>query len=369
MTRTPNATYIFLSATRHRYRKNILNTLYLPSGLACQYRFKVRRNVDPDIGNAIRERSAHHTYIIFIDRMADDAYQYAIIREGRILKQEISDDRCHFHVEVREYAFGKSPELNDWLIENLTGLPKLTGSHDNENDGLYVLTGDDLPARLIEERGESGWALACDYIASTRKFRESIDFPVFLRASVSPAANNGQDGKGDRSLVLIAGDQATYTISSRLPSYGERYRDMQAVVEATSSSGLSLRGSGLIDLSGPADSQAYQLYCDILGRLPGAEISLRQTSASIDGNNVTLVLPDQPISFDLRFGFRNWLSVIALVVLYGLGQFFAAFGGIDVGGPIKLSHEMLDDAGKGFGIALSSGAMMGLMWKLFRRVK
>jgi len=80
--------YLFNSAYRPLYTRNILNTIFIPPGGINEYRYSVRGNdihIAPGSCSEFKNAPAGiPIVIIFIDRFGRSGYEYHPLRKGRL---------------------------------------------------------------------------------------------------------------------------------------------------------------------------------------------------------------------------------------------------------------------------------------------
>ncbi|MEX1143566.1 MAG: hypothetical protein WEC16_01905 [Anaerolineales bacterium] len=145
--------YLFNSGFRENYQRNILNTIFFPSGWKNEYSYRTVGeqyvNVNPDdVKSLLNLESGTPTVIIFIDRFAEGGYQFHPVRLGTLGLVTEEANRIYFQVRLERLIYpANKTKFNMALHEELDaiGLPKLTNNDPAElNDGYYALQGQSL---------------------------------------------------------------------------------------------------------------------------------------------------------------------------------------------------------------------------------
>jgi hypothetical protein len=149
--------YLFNSAYRVLYLRNVMNTLFIPVGGTNQYRYRFRGSSgDSDYIN-INKLSYDElvTYargstvcIIFVDRFSPGGYTYHPLRLALFIKTSENNDYLHFHVQLDKFIYPRdSVTFNQDFRDHLHkfGVPKLTNNDPkSSNDGYYAVIADSL---------------------------------------------------------------------------------------------------------------------------------------------------------------------------------------------------------------------------------
>src|ERR1700756_600717 len=99
--------YLFNSAYRPLYLRNVMNTLYLPKGYGNEYRYKFTAPF-PNISEDVRAAMSHLTkrsdcLVTFIDRYAPGGYQYHPLRRAKFLAYREEGQYAYFKVALQEF--------------------------------------------------------------------------------------------------------------------------------------------------------------------------------------------------------------------------------------------------------------------------
>jgi hypothetical protein len=139
--------YLFNSAYRPLYLKNVLNTLGFPQDCVNEYRYKhsgESRQIAPTLYSALSSiKSAEECVIIYIDRFSEDGYVYYPLRRAGFVMYRDVNEYVHFRVRLGPFIYPRDlAAFNRDLKQELTsqGLPTLTGGDPrNTRDGNYVI--------------------------------------------------------------------------------------------------------------------------------------------------------------------------------------------------------------------------------------
>jgi hypothetical protein len=179
--------YLFNSAVRPLYLKNVLNTLALPHGWINEYRYKLSEYVSQDIQQDLSILSKGSECLIsFIDRFDSKGYDYHPLRRGALLSHRQEDEMLHLKIVLGDFVYPtdhtawRQQLLAEFASKHLAALT--SADPENTHDGLYVLQGKDL---LSEKKaflsGEKAWVESVVAISATAAFANASPPPVFIR--------------------------------------------------------------------------------------------------------------------------------------------------------------------------------------------
>lgn len=179
--------YVFNSAVRPLYLKNVLNTLALPDGWVNEYRYNLAEYVSPDIQQDLSILSKGSPCLIcFIDRFGGSGYEYHPLRRGKLISHRERDGKLYLRIALRDFVYPK--DRKEWSRQLLAEfaskhLATLTNADPaNTHDGLYVLNGKDLlSAKEAFLSGEGAWGESVVAISSAAAFAKADAAPVFIR--------------------------------------------------------------------------------------------------------------------------------------------------------------------------------------------
>jgi hypothetical protein len=175
--------YLFNSGFRNLYRRNVLNTLFLPSGLRNEYRYHFEGespNVDASFAReVIRRPAGTPVTVVFIDRYCPGGYRYYPIRTGTLLSARLSASQIFFEAELDELIWPLAPEATSIrLFEALRTrqIPQLGITPENTHDGYYAI---EVPAEAGGldlahfYRGDAAWVRATEDLSQTAALSSS----------------------------------------------------------------------------------------------------------------------------------------------------------------------------------------------------
>jgi hypothetical protein len=164
--------YLFNSAYRALYLRNVLNTLYLPSGSTNDYRYGPN-NTDASLTDGLK--AGDSVQIVFADRFHTPGYEYHAIRRGEFVRAWERDGYLFFTVQLDDFVYATDPvTFNMDLAQKAcrSRLPQLTsGDPWNSNDGIYAVCGEDvLAAPTSYHTGDLAWTECVDALSKCRSF-------------------------------------------------------------------------------------------------------------------------------------------------------------------------------------------------------
>ena len=186
--------YLFNSGYRPLYVKNVLNTLFLPSGYTNEYRYRYKgdpRHVPPAMYAQLATLEEDtKCAVCFIDRFAVPGYSYHPLRRGTYVSRREESEYVYIRVRLGDFVYPRN--LNTFrqhIAQTLgtAGLPILTGSDpEGTNDGAYVIVGEDILGQTDDYlSGDGAWTTAVENLSETRALATTADqSPVFVRADI-----------------------------------------------------------------------------------------------------------------------------------------------------------------------------------------
>lgn len=172
--------YLFNSAYRTLYTRNVLNTLFLPAGSTNEYRYRVRGgetiHIAPAKYDELKGSSTNEEIsIIFIDRFGIQGYVYHPLRLGELVLCREEDDRLYFRVRLYDYIYPRTVETFNTVIKrdlSAFGLPKLSNNDPyHVNDGFYAIkTGSIFSHDVDFVHGNDAWISIVEQLRTTRAF-------------------------------------------------------------------------------------------------------------------------------------------------------------------------------------------------------
>jgi len=252
--------FLFNSAFRLLYKKNVLNTLCLPEGFTTSYRYRCRGShvhVDPQL---IDKHGAWHrneeVLIVYVDRFAKGGYRFIPIRKGESRKIYCRGDRCFFNVSMGKFVSASDVDaFNEIMRQKLADkdLPRLIGNDpENGEDGYYALRAANLDVNSFKlQIDDQAWAATVDEIAKTQPFDSDATGPYFLSCRLLSKGNELKVSSFCRKYSVHRGGQYELEVAYRYPmQLKDRTKHNQ--VEVTFDDALLPSGDRII----PIDSHA-----------------------------------------------------------------------------------------------------------------
>jgi len=327
--------YLFNSAFRPKYSKNVMNTLYLPEGCSNEYRYRSGGD-HPNVSASFmsnRNKIATNTecVIVFIDRFASSGYCYHPLRIANLISFRDEAGYLFAKVALKKYIYPRNlQKLQTDLLSALSqaGLPRLTGDDpENPSDGHYILEAESIfgQASLFFERDEA-WEAAVGDLEKTRALSANENqWPVFMKSEVR--------SREDQKTLLPVADGAvrrfeftrdkTYelAVAYRFP---KQMDDRQAQFKMQLHLGDVLRPLSATDF---AIDSIMNRDVKPFGTRKYAEDMSGSIALGIDEppQGIDVIYPDVAIEFTLTEGTRFWLAVAASLLIYCLaGALLAA---------------------------------------------
>ena len=331
--------YLFNSAIRPKYVRNVLNTLYLPQGCSNEYRYRHDES-EPSVSAALMSKLESRLtdtdcIFIFIDRYGDKGYVYHPLRRAKLLGFRVAEGRLYAKVELATFIYPRDlPQLQRSLIGQLEsgGLARLTQNDpENTNDGYYIMESDDIFGKRGEfYEGDGAWKVAVDNLAKTRSFAATEgQYSVFIKAIFN---NRGTDDNsflmpkprhGNPAFTFIKDKSYELVLTYRFPKQAE---DNTAQVSLDLTMGDILRP--LASTSFAIDSLSNSIVIPFSSKRNAEDnsggIALRQSTMSRAGevSKCEVLLPDASIEYVLEDGTSFWVLVVLLLLTYSVASGF-----------------------------------------------
>ncbi len=357
--------YLFNSGYRPGYTTNVLNTLFLPSGLTNKYRYRIDINVDTSIANEIK--TGDETLITFIDRFAESGYAYYPLRLGKFFQSYSEAGQLFFVIILGECIYPKKiNEFQDLIKTNLSsaGLPKVVNEDRNsDNDGKYALISPNLiNAQSSFLREDEAWSACINDISKTTAFKPTASNEyVFLKASIHSGRGHG---KGEELKIKESTEGfSLFTEESYILKLIYRY-PMQNVDRNRVCSLSILKDDDIIVGKG-----STKLGVDKFGDEVRFLFSVRRNPQNLSGEFKVEVVstgqgetkayfPDAALSFRV---FRNWKERFFTIIAFVVMVLSSTMIGSDFSKDKWFSAWALVFA------VLQAGAIYYLYWKLGRK--
>jgi hypothetical protein len=364
--------YLFNSAFRPRYVRNVLNTLYLPEQCANEYRYRFtgdKPNISAGFYSGLGSlKPGIECVVTFIDRYAEGSYKYHPLRKAKFLGYRIVADYVYLKLELLDFIYPQNPQR---FNENLTGqlndkgIPRLTeGNPEYQHDGYYAIESDSIFGRFEDfKTKDDAWTSAVTALSSTRALRTDGDqWPVFLKAGI-------QSRKDTISLTPIIQNQASLfqLTKDEVFELVLTYRFPQQRVDNTSQCRVDIKlGENIRALGGSSltvDSASNSTVVSFTTRRYAEDnrgnIELETTSQT----KPQILLPDAYLEYLLEEGPGFWFQIIVALTLYAIA---GALIGVDFAKLSPFSWAALARAALPR-IGLAGIQAVGLFW-LFKRI-
>ena len=173
--------YLFNSAYRALYTRNVLNTLFIPKGGTNEYRYRARGSIThiaaDSYDNFMNADSKEPVAITFIDRFGETGYVYHPLRMGKLVTCREEQDRLFFRVSLEEFVYPRDiSRFNQVITRSLEskGLPCLKGNDPYKaDDGYYAIKAGSLFAAAADFHwGDDAWENAVENLITTKAFSQ-----------------------------------------------------------------------------------------------------------------------------------------------------------------------------------------------------
>jgi hypothetical protein len=364
--------YLFNSAFRTRYIRNVLNTLYLPDHCVNEYRYKFtgdKPNISAGfysgLGNLQTEVDC---VVIFIDRYAEGGYRYHPLRKGKLLGHRVEADYLYLKVELLEFIYPRNlQQFNGSLFGQLSnhGMPRLTDEKpENPHDGYYAIQSDSIFGHFEDfKTKDDAWSSAVTDLASTRALRTDDDqWPVFLKAAI-------QNRKDTSSLTPIVQNQTAsfqltkdevfqLVLTYRFP---RQWVDnaTQCRVDVKLGENIRALGGSSLTVDSASNSALISFTTRRYAEDNRGNIDLEAPSQT----KPQILVPDAYIEYSLKEGTGFWIQIIVALAFYAIA---GALIGVDFSKLTPFSWCALARAALPR-IGLATIQAIGLFW-LFKRI-
>jgi len=331
--------YLFNSAYRALYTRNVLNTLFIPSGGTNEYRYRARGATTHIAADSydyfINAASNEPVAITFIDRFGDTGYTYHPLRIGRLVRCREEQDRLFFRVSLEKFVYPRDIErFNQVIIRSLgpKGLPCLKENDPYKtDDGYYAIKAGSLFTTTNDFHcGEDAWEHAVEQLCKTQAFtetdatnivgREQDATPkefVFVRCDICGQSTQKQGvipklRKDWAVFDLLRGARYEFLLSYRYPAQLEN-TSHTAMVEAKF--GENLRALGSTGINIDSYSNSVPLPFATKRHLEDNEdgVSFEFTS---NRSTFNLIGPDARLLFRFRESKSFWIILVILLLIF-----------------------------------------------------
>lgn len=305
--------YLFNSAYRGTYRKNVLNTLYLPNGLTNKYRYKIGQSVESDFDQKISNNE--RVIIIFIDRFHESGYYYYPLRLGKLQSIEKDGDYYFIYIIMDDLFHPKDiSNFQEILKTSLSQEYPKADMNDRKNphDGLYAFIDKDL--KIDNDNylyGSEAWTKAVDNISETDAFTNSENENIlFLKANID---NTSISSNG---IELTENVKYKLAITSRFPQNKNGKSPYSSLLIDEPNKLLSISSGKNMIINTFADHFIVSFVPKYMRDINDSEIILKTTN-----NNISTLLPDIPLKIHIKHSFKKSILIIILFILFAICSF------------------------------------------------
>lgn len=214
--------YLFNSAFRAKYKSNILNTLFLPTGCVNEYRYRTAtesQHVDPALLNGNHRNKS--VAIIYIDRHGTingkPEFVFHPLRRGRLISLTEDNEQAFIRIGLEEFVYPNDLAGFQKVLRTTIGarLPTMV-----ENDpekpaqGFFALEGTDVLVSSQTLPSDAAWAAAVEAVAKTKSFAAPNRI-VFIRCNVKSPKTWYRAEKELRPV--LKGNSASFALTSDSP--------------------------------------------------------------------------------------------------------------------------------------------------------
>jgi hypothetical protein len=368
--------YLFNSAIRPLYTRNVLNTLFLPVGCTNEYRYRYTGqpcHVPPALFATLPQlKKGLECAIVFIDRFNNGGYVYHPIRLGKYESYRVENERVFFKVRLGDFIYPRDVQASSRALFDAlgpSGIPRLQGADPaNMDDGYYAISNDTVFG--VAQNFHSGgfaWDGAVEELSTKQAFQTTADeTPLFLKFdlrkrgkkdSLTPKSKTG----GVFELDKDAHYDAVFTY--RFPRQRTNV-NARAQFRVVHGENLRLLGSEVVNIEGVENSIELPIVSKKYADDAAGTISvqpLRETGQP------ALITPEKAVEYHLSPSFflksQMVFAVLALAVastLLGLD-----WGKIAPATPIAIAQALWPKVLLGF---LNTGLLFWLFWLVGKKV-
>jgi hypothetical protein len=259
--------YLFNSAFRPKYARNVMNTLYLPTGCMNEYRYRHTgegANVSAALVSKLSDIAANTDCVfIFVDRYSSGAYTYHPPRFGKFVGHRTEAGYIYVKVALDRYTYPRHPAaFQKSLVGQLDsqGLVRLTNNMpENTSDGHYIIESDTIFGQKRDfYQGDEAWKEAVGCLAETRALSTNEDqISVFLKAELRDRRKQSSlrpNSKGNSHILGLVKDRAyELVLTYRFPKQ-EIDRTAQIRFEANLGDVLRAQGGTCVNVDSLSNS-------------------------------------------------------------------------------------------------------------------
>jgi hypothetical protein len=364
--------YLFNSAFRPRYLKNVLNTLYLPEHCSNEYRYRFtgdKPNISPGFYSGLQNlHLGTECVVTFIDRYSDGGYTYHPLRKARYLGHRVVADYVYLKVELLDFIYPQDLQrFNQNLLGQLNdkGIPRLTDSKpEYAHDGLYAIESNSIFGRFEDFKAkDDAWTTAVTALSSTKALRTDGDqWPVFIKLGIQSRKERVAPTpiiQNQTALFKFTKDEVFELVLS--------YRFPQQRIDTTSQCRIDINlgeniralGASSLTIDSASNSAIISFTTKRYAEDNRGNIGLVEPSEA----KPQIIVPDAQIEYLLEEGSGFWLQIVLALTLYAVA---GAMIGVDLAKLVPFSWCALAKAALPR-VALAAIQAIGLFW-LFKRI-
>jgi len=375
--------YLFNSAYRALYTRNVLNTLFIPQGGTNEYRYTVQLSIAPDSYETLKNSpSGTPVVIVFIDRFAKTGYRYHPLRLATLVKPREDAGRLYFRVRLGDFVAPRDSEAFNRDIVKCLGSMGLPSLKDNDpyrmDDGYYAIEAGRLFARTPDFLwGEDGWRRTVDELRQTQAFGGPVNFVatshkddiekkefLFLRCDIRRKSTDSRGIlprlRNDRAVFdLIRGARYEFLLSYCYPSQQDNPTHT-GIIEGEFGENLRTFGSSAVNVDSSSNSVAlpFATKRHLEDYEDGVTFKFRSNQSGYQ-----LIGPDSRLSFEFKESRLFWLQLGIVLLLFSL---LTAFIGLDLS---RISPLTASAAAKAVWPKFVAGFLQaGVLFWMFRLV-
>ncbi len=326
--------YLFNSGYRSLYIRNVLNTLFLPSGSLNEYRYRHKGTTSINISSSLHDKirkidKGELVTIIFIDRFGNNGYIYHPIRSGKFESTYEKDDYLYFKIILEDFIYPRDIKIfNEKVICDLKqhNIPKLTNNNPIEpNDGYYAVIHDNIFS-LSENyyKNDEAWTNCVDSISKCEAFKHDkqnssnqIEEHLFIRCEILNEKNKKADSSfinGKKYFNLTKGIFHNLQLTYRYPAQ-QHNTSNTGVIEIETGDNIKLLGSNIENINTFSNNLNIQISTKRYLEDFTDKISLTFKSNQKDHD---LIGPKAELLFSIKEQKTFWVKIFLLLVLFSL---------------------------------------------------
>lgn len=321
--------YLFNSAFRPLYVRNVLNTLYLPVGCTNEYRYRhvgEPRYIAPSLYSALPDlKVGTECVVIFIDRFANGGYAYHPLRLADYVLYRDENEYIHFRVRLGQFIYARN--LNDFrrtLLQELgpLGIPSLAGGNpESTRDGNYAIQANGIFGHLDDyQRDGEAWNSVVENLSRTTALSSTDkQEPIFLKIHIQ----EGSKKKRTVTPALVDGAGSYHLTKNKRYELVATYRFPHQRKDQKATAKLNIAfGEGLRALSNPSinvDSHANSVSFPFVSKryIEDNSGSLSISPVAEEGKPDPL-LANSSLQYELDDSVRFWIQIVIALLLFSV---------------------------------------------------